>query len=123
MVIRYVGQDYSPGGLSLGRLLVGSACLSVIMLLGRRWVPMTRQEWGLVTLIGVLWFGVYSVAPNAGEQHVDAGTVAMLIQLAPIAIALGWILLGEVPALLAVVGSVISLIGVGIARRPTKPIR
>ena len=50
------------------------------MALGRRWVPMTRQEWGLVTLIGVLWFGVYSVALNAGEQHVDAGTAAMLIQ-------------------------------------------
>ena len=36
VVIRYVGQDYSPGGLSLGRLIVGSACLSLIMALGRR---------------------------------------------------------------------------------------
>src|SRR6476469_6836874 len=61
VVIRYVGQDYSAGGLSLGRLIVGSACLSLIMALGRRWVPMTAREWGLVTLIGVLWFGVYSV--------------------------------------------------------------
>src|SRR6478735_817103 len=62
VVIRFVGQDYSPGGLSLGRLLVGSACLSVIMAIGRRWVPMTRQEWALVALIGVLWFAVYSIA-------------------------------------------------------------
>jgi len=38
----------------------------------------------------------------------------------PIAILLGWIFLGEVPALLAVVGGVVSLVGVAIARRPAK---
>jgi drug/metabolite transporter (DMT)-like permease len=35
----------------------------------------------------------------------------------PITIALSWAFLGEIPALLAVVGGVISLVGVGIARR------
>ena len=38
--------------------------------------------------IGVLWFGVYNVALNDGEQHVDAGTAAMLIQVSPVLIAL-----------------------------------
>ena len=65
VVIRFVGQDFSPGGLSLGRLAIGSICLSLIMLIGRRWVPMNRRDWGLVVLIGVLWFGVYNVALNA----------------------------------------------------------
>ena len=119
VVIRYVGQDYSPGGLSLGRLLIGSACLSLIMALGRRWVPMTGREWGLVTLIGVLWFGVYSVALNAGEQHVDAGTAAMLIQLAPILIGiLAGLLLGEGFPRMLVIGGLVAFAGtllIGVA--------
>ena len=39
-------------------------------------------------VIGVLWFGVYNVALNEGEQRVDAGTAAMLIQVSPVLIAL-----------------------------------
>jgi drug/metabolite transporter (DMT)-like permease len=39
-------------------------------------------------VIGVLWFGVYNVALNAGERKVDAGTAAMLIQVSPVLIAL-----------------------------------
>ncbi|MEP6561501.1 MAG: DMT family transporter, partial [Nakamurella sp.] len=39
----------------------------------------------------------------------------------PIAIVLGWAFLDEVPVPLAVVGGVISLVGVGIARRKPKP--
>ena len=37
--------------------------------------------------IGVLWFGLYNVALNAGERRVDAGTAAMLIQLSPVLVA------------------------------------
>ena len=36
----------------------------------------------------MLWFGIYNVALNAGEQHVDAGTAVMLIQVSPLLIAL-----------------------------------
>ena len=39
-------------------------------------------------IIGLLWFGLYNVALNAGERMVDAGTAAMLIQVAPVLIAL-----------------------------------
>ena len=38
--------------------------------------------------IGVLWFGIYNVALNAGEQHVDGGTAVMLIQVSPVLVAL-----------------------------------
>ena len=45
-------------------------------------------------MIGVLWFGVYNVALNAGERVVDAGTAAMVINIGPLLIALlaGWLL-------------------------------
>lgn len=121
VVIRFVGRDYSPGALSLGRLAIGSATLSLIMAAGRRWVRMSRRDWALVATIGVLWFGVYNVALNAGEQKVDAGTAAMLIQLAPILIGvLAGILLGEGFPRMLVIGGLVAFGGtllIGFATR------
>ena len=86
VAIRYLGDDFSPGALSLGRLLVGALALGAVAL--SRGVPRpTRRQWGSIVAIGVLWFGVYNVALNAGERRVDAGTAAMLIQLSPVLIA------------------------------------
>src|SRR6478736_10376089 len=119
VVMRFVGHEFSAGALSLGRLAIGSLCLTAVMLVGRRWVPMNRRDWGLVVLIGVLWFGVYNVALNAGEQHVDAGTAAMLIQLAPIMIGvLAGLLLGEGFPRMLVIGGLVAFAGtllIGIA--------
>ena len=57
--------------------------------------PSGRDWLGLIA-IGVLWFGVYNVALNQGEHHVDAGTSAMLIQISPVLIAvLATLFLGE----------------------------
>lgn len=86
VAIRHLGSSFSPGSLSLGRLLVGSVALGVMVAL-RGWRMPQRRDWpGLIT-IGVLWFGVYNVALNAGEHRVDAGTAAMLIQLSPVLVA------------------------------------
>jgi drug/metabolite transporter (DMT)-like permease len=85
--IRAVGQDLSPGTLALARLLVGTLVLGV--LLSRRgWVHPTAREWRLLVVCGVGWFAVYNVALNAAEQHLDAGTTAMLVNIGPILIAL-----------------------------------
>ena len=87
VAIRHLGHDFSPGALSLGRLLVGSVCLAAVTL--PRGLPRpTRRELVPIVVIGVLWFGVYNVALNAGEHRVDAGTAAMLIQVSPVLIAL-----------------------------------
>ena len=56
----------------------------------------TRREWVSIVVIGLLWFGLYNVALNAGERQVDAGTAAMLIQVSPVLIALlAAVFLGE----------------------------
>ena len=47
----------------------------------------TLRQWRSIVVIGVLWYGVYMVALNEGEQRVDAGTAAMLIQVSPVLIA------------------------------------
>jgi drug/metabolite transporter (DMT)-like permease len=87
VAIRHLGADFSPGALSLGRLVVGALCLGVVAL--SRGLPRpTGRQWLSIVTIGVLWFGVYNVALNAGERRVDAGTAAMLIQVSPVLIAL-----------------------------------
>lgn len=118
VVIRYAAHDIRPGALSLGRLLVASVALSVMMI-GRKLVRMNAWEWALTAVVGVAWFAVYSVALNAGEQHVDAGTAAMLIQFAPILIGvLAGFLLGEGFPRMLVIGGLVAFAGtliIGIA--------
>ena len=120
VAIRGVGEDLSPGALALGRLLVGSAVLALLMA-GRGWVPPTRREWALLAACGVGWFGVYNVALNAAEQHLDAGTTAMLVNIGPILIAVfAGLLLGEGFPRWLVAGIAVAFAGVvliGVATR------
>jgi drug/metabolite transporter (DMT)-like permease len=120
--IRAVGADLSPGPLALGRLLVGTAVLGLLLAAaGRPWVAPTRREWGLLAVCGVGWFGVYNLALNAAEQHLDAGTTAMLVNVGPILIAvLAGLWLGEGFPRWLVVGLVVAFAGVlliGLATR------
>ncbi len=93
--IRSAGEAYSPGALALGRLLAGSLVLGAILLVRREGLP-GRGAWRGIVTSGVLWFGLYMVALNWGEQKVDAGTAAMLVNIGPILMALmGARLLGE----------------------------
>ncbi|WP_346231936.1 DMT family transporter [Parafrigoribacterium mesophilum] len=86
VVIRWVSPHFSGGALALGRLIVGSLALGLV-LIGRRWVAPTRRQWLLITGFGVCWFGGYNVALNIGEQTLEAGTAAMVVNIAPILIA------------------------------------
>ncbi|MFF7450781.1 MULTISPECIES: EamA family transporter [unclassified Streptomyces] len=109
--IRSAGAAYSPGALALGRLLAGTLALGLICLVrGER--PPPRAAWPGILTSGVLWFGVYMVALNWGEQQVDAGTAALVVNIGPILIALlGARLLGDAlpPRLLA--GMAVSFAG------------
>lgn len=93
--IRSAGEAYSPGALALGRLLAGTLTLGAILLVRREGLP-SRAAWPGIVGSGLLWFGLYMVALNWGEQQVDAGTAAMVVNIGPILIALlGAVLLGE----------------------------
>ena len=120
VAIRGVGEDFSPGALALGRLLVGTLVLG--LLLSRRgWVPPTGREWGLLAVCGVGWFGIYNLSLNAAEQHLDAGTTAMLVNIGPILIAVfAGLLLGEGFPRWLLAGVAVAFVGVlliGIATR------
>jgi len=87
VAIRAATPHFSPGALALGRMLAASTVLGVILLIRREgWPP--RAAWPGIIGSGVLWFGLYMVALNWGEESVDAGTAAMIIGVGPILIAL-----------------------------------
>ncbi|MQY16379.1 hypothetical protein SRB5_65780 [Streptomyces sp. RB5] len=106
VAIRDAGEHYGPGALALGRLLAGTVALGLLVLVRREGLP-PRAAWPGIAVSGVLWFGVYMVALNWGEQKVDAGTAALVVNVGPILIALlgGWLLKeGFPPMLLAGMG-------------------
>ncbi|MER5320581.1 DMT family transporter [Streptosporangium roseum] len=111
VAIRSAAQYFSPGALALGRLLAGSVVLGVIWLARREGLP-PRAAWPGILGSGLLWFGLYMVVLNWGEQEVDAGTAAMVVNVGPMLIALlgGWLLReGFPPRLLA--GMAVSFAG------------
>lgn len=87
VAIRYADRELSPGALALGRLLVGSLALGLLVLVRREPLPSRRQLAG-IAVCGVLWFGLYNVSLNAAETRIDAGTAAMLVNIGPILIAI-----------------------------------
>ncbi|MET1016643.1 MAG: DMT family transporter [Leifsonia flava] len=113
VVIRAVGAHFSPGALTLGRLLVGSIVLGIVLLARRGWVRPSARDWLLLIGCGISWFAVYNIALNAAELELDAGTTAMLVNVGPILIAVlaGTVLREGIPPWL-VGGAVVSLVGV-----------
>ena len=121
VAIRHLGHDFSAGSLSLGRLLVGAVALGAIAL-SRGFPRPTGREWVSIIAIGVLWFGIYNVALNEGEQRVDAGTAAMLIQVSPVLIALlAAVLLSERFTIYLGLGLALAFGGVAVIGLSTSP--
>ena len=119
--IRAAGAHIGAGPLALGRLLIGCAALGALAL-GRREPLPGRRELPLICLCGLLWFGLYNVALNAAERRVDAGVAAMLVNVAPIFVALlaGLVLReGFPPPLLA--GCAVAFAGVVVIGLATAP--
>lgn len=111
VAIRSAGEAYSPGALALGRLAAGTLALGFIWAIRGEGLP-PRAAWPGILVSGVLWFGLYMVVLNWGEQQVDAGTAALVVNVGPLLIALlGARLLGDPmpPRLLA--GMAVSFAG------------
>ena len=59
--IRAAGPHFSPGPLAVGRLLIGSIVLGLIVAVRREPLPAARDLPAIV-LCGLLWFALYNVA-------------------------------------------------------------
>src|SRR3954454_7808638 len=117
VAIRHLGRDVPPGALSLGRLLVASVALGVLVFRRPRTWP-ARRDWPLLLLCGVGWFGVYNLALNAAERRIDAGTSALLVQIGPIIVALlATVFLGEKMTRWLLIGMAVGFAGVVVIAR------
>jgi drug/metabolite transporter (DMT)-like permease len=111
VVIRSAGQYFSAGSLALGRLVIAALALGVTFVIRRQGWP-AKAAWPGIIVSGVLWFGVYFVTLNWGEEKVDAGTASMLVNVGPILIALfsSWLLKDKLPRKVFI-GLAISFVG------------
>ncbi|GAA1525004.1 drug/metabolite transporter (DMT)-like permease [Microbacterium ginsengiterrae] len=112
VVIRWVGDDLTPGALALGRQTVASVILVAIAIWRRPALPRGRSL-VLVIVYGVLWFAGYSFVLNLASQHLDAGTTSMIVNIAPLLVAVvaGVVFKEGFPAPL-LIGITVSFIGV-----------
>lgn len=112
--IRAAGQHFDPGALALLRMTVGCVVLGVIAAVrGIRWPP--RRSLPGIAAWGVAWFCVYNIALNTAEQAIDAGTAALVVNLAPLMVVIvGGLVLGEGFPRALVIGAPISFLGVAI---------
>jgi drug/metabolite transporter (DMT)-like permease len=116
--IRSAGRSFSAGSLSLGRLLVAAVVLTGVFVVRGERLP-RREDLRVVGLpllvAGLLWFGAYNLMLTAGEQSVDAGTAAMLVNVGPVLIAvLAGLILGEGFPRALFVGCAVAFAGVAV---------
>jgi drug/metabolite transporter (DMT)-like permease len=83
------------------------------------------HELGRASGAALVWVGYLGLAPTAigfvtwayALSHTPAGRMGSITYLVPpVALALGWAILGEVPPLLAIPGGILCLAGVALAR-------
>ncbi len=110
--IRAVGDTFSPGSLTLGRLVIGALALLVLVRPSARTMPRGRGL-VLVTAYALTWSVAYNVALNLAEQDLDAGTTALIVNIGPALVALlaGVVLKEGFPRPL-VIGMVVAFAGV-----------
>lgn len=115
VVIRDAGEYFSPGPMSLLRGGSAAIVLSVVMLFRRPRLPHGTITWLILVLWGIAWFAAYVVVLNAAERSIDAGTASMIVNVAPLIIAVfAGLFLGEGLPKRLLVGILVSLLGIGM---------
>lgn len=120
VVIRFAGDSFSPGAMSL--LRIGAAALALAPLLLARRVHLPRRPglWAGVIVWGLAWFAAYTIVLNAAEVWIDAATAAMLVNLAPLIVAVAsGLLLGEGLSARLLAGVLIALGGIALITAAT----
>jgi len=113
LVIRVAGNDFSPGAMTLLRVVAASIVLLPLLALGRVRMPRSLRLWAAVLGWGVAWFAAYLVVLNAAELFLDAATTAMLVNLAPLIVAVvSGLLLGEGLSVRLLAGVLVAFSGI-----------
>ena len=103
------------------------AAICQALLDGRAWTAGELTRAPASSVAGTVYLGVVPTALAFSTwayalARTDAGRLGVTTYLVPpLVIALAWVLLDEVPPVLAVVGGVVCLAGVAVSRRRDRP--
>lgn len=115
IVIRIGGADFSPGAMSLLRTGAASVALLPLLVMGRVRRPRTPRLWLAVIIWGIAWFAAYTIVLNATEVLLDAATTSMLVNVAPLIVAVAsGLLLGEGISVRLIAGMLVALGGIAL---------
>jgi drug/metabolite transporter (DMT)-like permease len=84
--IAYALAWFTPGEVAFARLLLGSLCFGLLMIVRRVPLP-ARRDWPQLALLGVIGLTAYHLCLNYAETRIASGTAAILISLVPAATA------------------------------------
>jgi len=87
VIVRYIRPYYGAGEVVLARF--GGAALLLVPLMARQRPALpSRRDGAAIVVVGLTWFGLNNFMLNAGEKLIDAGTAAMLANVAPVFVAI-----------------------------------
>ncbi len=101
-------------------------CCTVGALFCLPYAPQLVREWRVASSGGIAWLlflGVFptSIAFTTWAYALARGSAGQVVATAylvpPVTIVLGWLILGEAPSLIAVLGGALCLVGVAFARK------
>ncbi len=97
---------------SLGIVLLGFPSLTTLPL-----GDLSRWAWASVAYSGILAIGVAYLLWYRGVQRIGNSRTAAYSNLTPVvALAVAWLWLGEVPKVMQILGAVVVLVGLSVAR-------
>lgn len=106
----------------IGMLAACMVCLPFAPGLAAELTAAGPTEWGWLVYLGVFPTAIGFTTWAYALARTSAGrTAAVNFLIPPVTIALGWLLLAELPALLAIVGGAICVAGVALARSKSLP--
>lgn len=109
----YLLREFSPIFLSYSRLLLTSAFLIAIALIGERPKRPSRSGWGLLIMAGIFGTLFNQFFYFTGLQGSTAGNASLIIALSPVAtVILARVFLGEAIGAFKLIGTLMALAGV-----------
>lgn len=110
--VYFVTSHWIPAGEPLTAALLRALPAGLVLLLWRRQLPHGAWWWRALVL-GVLNVGAFFVLVYLAATLLPTSVAAVVMSLSPVAmLAAGWALVGERPALRAVAGATLGILGV-----------
>jgi drug/metabolite transporter (DMT)-like permease len=101
---------------------VGLVAVSVPALRAQEWGSISLGAWGGLVFSGALAVALAYILWYYGIRHLGSSRTAVYSNTVPVvALIVAWLTLGEVPTWVQVVGTVMILGGIGLARVQRRP--